>query len=382
MQKICFLSTFPPTKCGIATFTKDLINSINDTKLVIAEVIAINDLVSDYIYNNDVKLVINKFNIDEYLSSAEYINKHYNILCLQHEFGLYGGEDGDFLLPFLEKINIPIITTFHTILPKPEEYKSSIRNLLRKIVDLSTFVVAMSEQSVECLKSVYKCPDNKIHFINHGVPYFDFNEESEYKIKIGLKNDEKMLLMSGLIGVNKGIEFVIEAMKTITISYPETKFYIVGQTHPEVIKKNNGQDIYRTFIQEKSKKLGMENHVIFVNKYLELDDLLDYFRATDIYLTPHLDPQQATSGTLAYAMGAGKICISTPFQYARNMLNNNNGILVPFKNSEAIAQSVMNVFSDKSLFERYKKNAYNVGKEMRWPVVANKYISLFKEMNK
>jgi glycosyltransferase involved in cell wall biosynthesis len=381
MRKICFLSTFPPTKCGIANFTKDLTTSINDTKLVNVEIIAISDLVDNYIYNNKVKLVINKFDIDEYFNTAEYINKHYDILCLQHEFGLFGGEDGDFLLPFLKKIKIPIITTFHTILPKPEKYKKTIKNILAEIANLSTFIVGMSEQSGKYLKNVYDCADSKINIIDHGVPSFDFNNESEYKIKIGLESDKKMLLMSGLIGSGKGIEFVIEAMKTITISYPEARFYIVGQTHPEVIKKNKGEDLYRMFLEEKIKKLELENSIIFINKYLELDNLLNYFKATDIYLTPHLDAQQATSGTLAYAIGAGKVCISTPFEYATNMLNNHNGILIPFKNSQAISDSVIKVFSDKVLFEKYKKNAYSLGKEMRWPVVAKKYISLFNRID-
>ena len=369
-----YVSSYIPRRCGIATYTKDLtsaINSLNPESL--AEIIAMNDVDESYDFPWEVKLRINQNNNDDYIAAAHYINQSSaDVVNLQHEFGLYGGVSGDYILPMIDMINKPIVSCFHSILPAPDSHQQYI---IGRLIEASEAVVAMTHISKQILKDVYNCPDEKSVVIYHGVPDFEYNSMSKYKNKLGIETDS-MLLMSGLIGPGKGIEFVIEAMIEIVKEHPHVKFYVLGQSHPSLIKGK--KDEYREFLTNLVANNNLQDNVIFENRYLDLEELISYYKAADIFLTPHLDPQQPTSGTLAYALGAGKICISTPYNYAKEVLANKNGFLVPFRDSKSIADIVKNAVDKPQEMEEYKKNAYQLGKKMQWPRIAKQYLDLFK----
>jgi len=375
-----FIASYYPRKCGIANFTKDLTTAINNLNpLALAEIIAMDDKEqgdTPYNYPWEVKNRIQRNNPQSYIDAAHYINQSSaDVVTLQHEFGLFGGTDGDYLLPMLDIINKPIVTCFHSILPEPDEHKKYI---MKRIIEKSSAVIAMSELSRNLLIDVYDTKDESAVLIYHGVPDFTFNENAKYKKLLDVKAD-KMLLVSGLIGPGKGIEYVIEAMPAILSEYPKTVFYVVGETHPDLFK--DGIDKYRNYLNELVVKHHLEESVKFVNEYVSLENLIQYYKACDIYLTPHLDAQQPTSGTLAYALGAGKICFSTPYIYAKEMLDKDVGILIPFKDSASIAEQTIRVFKDETLANKYRNNAYQLGKLMQWPRVAYKYLKLFKVIN-
>lgn len=373
-MRAIYISSYPPRKCGIASFTRDLTSAVNNLNpLALAEIIAMDDKPEGYDYPWEVKNRIKRDDPLSYIEAANYINQSSaDIVNLQHEFGLFGGNDGEYILQLLDHIKKPIVTCFHTILPEPDDQKLHI---MREIVKKSDAVIAMSEMSRDLLINKYNASDKSAVLIYHGVPDFTFEENKSYKKQLKIKA-ERMLLMTGLIGPGKGIEYVIKAMPKILEEFPSTVFYIVGQTHPDLIK--NGHDEYRTFLKDLIKEHKLEQAVKFVNKYVSLDELKKYYNAADIYLTPHLDPQQPTSGTLAYALGAGKVCFSTPYIYAKEMLANETGVLVPFRDSDAIANKTLNVFKDANLYNKYRSNAYKLGKLMQWPRVAQKYLKLFR----
>ncbi|MEI7603527.1 MAG: glycosyltransferase [bacterium] len=369
-----YISSYIPRKCGIATFTKDLTNAINhQNPEAIAEIIALNDNGENYDYPWEVKYRISQNNPEDYISACNYINQSSaDIVNLQHEFGLFGGVDGDYILPMIDMLEKKLVSCFHSILQEPDEHKKYI---IKRIIEKSEAVIAMSENSRQILINVYDCPEEKAVLIYHGVPDFTFEDTIKYKERLNIET-ERMLLMSGLLGPGKGIEYVINSMPKIIEIFPNTKFYIVGQTHPSLLRSE--KEAYREKLQEIIEELNLSNNIIFINKYLTLEELKDYYLAADIFLTPHLDPQQPTSGTLAYALGAGKICISTPYNYAKEMLANGTGIIVQFKNSDDISKSVIEVFSDNALYNKYRNSSFQLGKQMQWPRVARRNLNLFR----
>jgi len=375
--RVIYISSYIPRKCGIATFTKDLttaINNLNPTAL--AEIAAVTDPDQSYDYPWEVKTHIDQLTAEDYLTVANYINQSSaDVVNLQHEFGLYGGTGGDYILPMIDTIEKPIVTCFHSILPNPDPHQLYI---MKRIIDKSAVVVAMSELSRKVLIDIYECEPSKAVVIFHGVPDFTFEKPDAAKRRLGY-GENKILLMTGLLGPGKGTEYVIDAMPKIIKDYPETKFVVVGQTHPNLIKEQGEQ--YRDSLIARAKKLKVLKNVEFVNKYVSLDELMEYYRAADIYLTPHLDPQQPTSGTLAYALGAGKVCISTPYNYAKQVLKDNVGIMVDFKNGEEIADATVSVFGDSEKFQGYRSRAYGIGKRMQWPRVAQNYLTLFRSVS-
>lgn len=369
-----YVASYIPMRCGIATFTKDLVTAINNQNPeALAEIIVSDDNLEEYAFPWEAKYKINKEDASGYVETASYINQSSaDIVCIEHEFGIYGGNDGEYLLPMIDSINKPIVTCFHTILTEP---KSQQKYIMRRIVDASSAVVAMSQDSRQLLIDVYGCKPDKAVLIHHGVPDFELTSSSKYKKELGIEC-KNMIMMSGLIGPGKGIEYVIKAMPKILNENPDLKFYVLGQTHPGVVRTSG--EVYRESLIQLAKDLDISSQVVFVNKYLSLEELMVYYKAADIFLTPHLDPQQPTSGTLAYALGAGKVCISTPYVYAKEMLSKEVGILVPFKESEPIADAINSVLKDPILFEKYRTNAYSMGKTMQWPRIAAKYLSLFR----
>lgn len=375
-ERITFISTYIPRKCGIATYTKDLIEQLQMQKKSI-EVIALNDSDENFQYPSVVTKTLTKNNKEEYVRIAKQINtSQTDIVHIQHEFGIFGGEDGEYILDFARALEKPFIVTFHTILKTPSQKQMEI---IKELTRLSCHVIIMKEIGKDRLIHIYGANDRDISIIYHGVPDMDHLKKEAIKIKLGL--EKKFILMtSNLISDNKGIEYVIQALPDIVEKIPQVFLLIIGETHPEV-KKKEGEK-YRSMLEALVKKLGVAEHVQFINEYLLLEKLKEYFVSADIILTPYLEPEQITSGTLAYAIGAGKVCISTPFIYAKNMLKNNRGILIPFKDAGAIISEVISVYTNPKIQQAFGKHAYALGKQMRWPKIAAKHNVLYRDLLK
>lgn len=370
-----YISSYIPRKCGIATFTKDLTDPINQQNPdALAEIVVMNDEVNkDTVYPWEAKMKINRDNPGDYVNVAKYINQSStDLVNLQHEFGLYGGVDGEYILPLVDMLEKPLVTCFHSILPSPDEHKLYI---MKRIIEKSSAVIAMSKSSLNLLTELYGCPPEKAVLIHHGVPNFGYSPTKVYKKEMGM-DASHMILASGLLSPGKGFEYIIQAMPEILATDSQVKLYIVGATHPGVIV--NGVDRYRETLKKMVSDLNIEHAVKFVDEFLSLEQLAKYFLAADFYITPHLDPQQPTSGTLAKALGAGKVCISTPYYYADEMLGDGTGILVPFKESEPIAKAVIHVITNEEVYEKYRRAAYKKGKFMQWPRIAARYLELFR----
>ncbi len=371
-----YVSSYIPRKCGIATFTKDLTNAINALNpLGLAEILAINDPFAPngcYDYPWEVKYRIGQEDLAAYSAAADYVNSSSaEIVCLQHEFGLFGGKDGEYILEFLKQVKKRIVTTLHTT---PEKPTPNQKRIIREIFRYSDAVVVMIDPVVERLLKIYKVPKNKIVTIHHGVPDLPFGGTEHFKRLTRLKSKIVMSAIN-LISENKGLEYAVGAIPEIVKQFPNFLFLIIGVTHP-VVKKREGEK-YRRKLQTLVKQLGLTDNVRFINNYLSLEDLLDYLRATDIYVTPYLDPQQIASGTLSYAVGAGKVSISTPYLYAQEVLNEVRGVLVPFRDSTAITKAVLEVLRDKNYRASLEQEAYRFGRMMTWPSVALAYFDLF-----
>ncbi len=374
--KAIYMSSYIPRKCGIATFTKDLTNAVNALNpLALSEILAVNDPLApngSYDYPWEVKYRITQDDLEGYFKAADYVNSSSaEIVCLQHEFGLFGGKDGEYILEFLKKVKKRVVTTLHTT---PEIPNANQKRIIREIFRYSDAVVVMIEPVVERLLTVYKIPKNKIAIIHHGVPDIPFGGTEHFKRITRLKGKTVMSAIN-LISENKGLEYAIAAVPEIIKQFPEFVFLIIGETHP-VVKKRFGEK-YRRKLESLVKEHKLENHVKFINKYLSLEDLIDYLRATDIYVTPYLDPQQIASGTLSYAVGAGKVSISTPYLYAHEVLNHKRGVIVPFRDSTAISKATIKILKDRSYRESLEREAYKFGRLMTWSSVALAYFDLF-----
>jgi glycosyltransferase involved in cell wall biosynthesis len=368
-----YVSSYIPRKCGIATFTKDLTNAMNALNpYALAEIMAVIDPGSSYEFPWEVKFRINQEDINDYINAAEYINNSSaEVVCLQHDFGLYGGPDGEYIVEFLKKINKRIVSTLHTILEKPNPNQKKI---IQEICNYSDAVVVMIEPAVKRLLNVYGVDSKKVAVIHHGVPDIPFGGTDFFKKQTHLTGKTVMTAIN-LISENKGYEYAISAIPEIIKKVPNFLFLIIGETHP-VVKMHEGE-VYRNKLKSLVKELKVENHVRFINRYITLDQLLDYLRATDIYITPYLDPQQIASGTLSYAVGAGKICISTPYLYAQEVINGDRGVLVPFRNSGEIAKAVIRIIQNPKLKSSLEREAYRYGRVMTWSSVALAYLDLF-----
>ncbi len=371
--KVIYISSYIPRKCGIATFTKDLTIAINNLNPhALAEIIAVLDDI-EYEYPWEVKFRIGQHNAHDYSAAAHYINQSSaDIVNLQHEFGIFGGVNGDYLLPLLDSIDKPLVTNFHTILPEPDEHKLYV---MKRIIERSAAAVAMTESSRKALIEVYGCPEEKAILIGHGVPDFTFNQIAMHKQRLHIKANP-MLLVSGLISPSKGIEQIIDALPAVTKAIPGAKLYIVGQTHPHILK-NEGEK-YRDSLIERVKKLRVSRSVKFINRYPEDDELRRYFSATDFFITAYPNMQQPTSGMLAWGLAAGKINIATPYHHAREVLAGDVGIIVEPGNPQAIADAIINTWQDEQGMLDLRKRAYAKGRQITWPNVGSKYLDLFR----
>ncbi|MBB6480954.1 glycosyltransferase family 4 protein [Spirochaeta isovalerica] len=375
IKNIAFLGNYLPRKCGIATFTTDLRTAVaNHSANPECSVIAINDIPTGYEYPGEVRFEIEEQDLSSYLKAADYLNiSDIDALSLQHEFGIFGGVSGSHILTLLHKLRMPVITTLHTILhnPSPDQMR-----VMRELILLSTRLIVMTEKGLQLLKDIYQVPPSKIDLIPHGIPDEPFADSNQYKGEFGVAG-KQVLLTFGLLSPNKGIEYVLQALPAIVKDFPDLVFIVVGQTHPNLLREEGEQ--YRLGLKRLAKDLGMEKHVVFFNSFLELDKLMRFIGATDIYITPYLSETQITSGTLAYAFGTGNAVISTPYWHAAELLADNRGKLVPFRSSIGIEKAVKELLKDEPHRQSMRRNAYKMGRTMVWNRIAELYVDSFRQ---
>ncbi|MBW1983028.1 MAG: glycosyltransferase, partial [Deltaproteobacteria bacterium] len=337
-------------------------------------IIAMNNRLEGYDYPNEVVFEINQESLQDYRSAAEFINlSGVQLVSLQHEFGIFGGPEGTHILQLMSELKKPVITTLHTVLKNPTPRYNWA---LREVCSLSHRIVVMSKLAVELLQKVYRIPEKKIRFIPHGIPDVPFVDPNYYKDKFHVEG-RIVLLTFGLLNPNKGIETVISALPRVVERYPRIVYIVLGATHPE-IKRRFGEQ-YRIRLEQQVRELGLEEHVIFHNRFVTLAELCEFIGACDIYITPYLNREQIVSGTLAYAMGMGKAVISTPYWYAQEMLAEDRGLLVDFGDQEGISRAILDLVEDEPKRHLLRKNAYDLGRKMIWKEVARQYLELFNE---
>lgn len=374
--KIICISTYIPQKCGIATFTKDVtsaINLINPKALV--EIMAIAKKEEEIVFPWEVKYRIEFDNKESYLEAADYINhSSCDVVLIEHEFGIFGGKCGEYLLDFLKAVKKPKVMTCHTLI---EDSNNEWGQLFSKLVKYVDGLTVMTKFSSRKLAELYNVNQKNIAVIPHGTPDIAYNSKGIYKKKL-----EGRLVLGNinLLSEQKGIDYSIEAVAKIAKKYPEVLYLVIGQTHPNILK-NEGEK-YRNKLKKKIKKLGIEKNVRFINKYVSMEELTEWLKTIDIYITPYLNKQQSSSGALAYAVGTGKICISTKYLYAKEILSRGKGIFVPFKDSDAIAKAVVNIWGNEKRKREMQERAYKYGRFMTWPSVALQHLDFFTEIIK
>lgn len=375
MNKIepAYVSTYPPSECGIATFCKDVATSVAKyTPFSKPTVVAIKREHEIEPYERVVRHQIFKEDRQSYLDAAKFINdSSIDIVNLQHEYGIFGGPDGEYVLDFLEAVEKPVVATMHTVLHSPSPNQKRITQEIGRMCDV---MVVMVKTGRQILLDGYDVDPAKITVIPHGVPNVHRVSASTVKRALGMA-DRQIISTFGLINRGKGIEYVIKAMPKILEKFPNATYLVLGETHPGV-RKHEGES-YRNYLTEVISELGLEDHVRFNNRFLSLSELVRYLCATDVYITPYLSKDQISSGTLAYALGCGKATLSTPYLYAEEVLADGRGILIDFQSPESIADTVIKVLSDKDLRESLESNAYNYARRAAWFNVAISYLDLF-----
>ncbi|MCY1718908.1 glycosyltransferase family 4 protein [Prolixibacteraceae bacterium Z1-6] len=380
-MKISYIATYPPRECGIGTFTHNLFKSMLTCNAPEEQkhegyVVALNDNDLTYKYPEEVKLTIRQDHQEDYLKAVKYINFSGADVCiLQHEFGIFGGQSGVYILPLLHRLEIPLIVTLHTILKTPSYNEKAV---LKEICKMAHKIVVMSHKAVGFLVDIYDVPKEKIVLIEHGVPDIRFSPEiskKEFKLE-----SKKVLLTFGFIGRSKGIETVIKALPEVVKKYPELIYIVLGKTHPNVLR-HSGEE-YRIFLLCLVKNLQLENHVIFLNEFIDEQDLFKYLYACDIYITPYLNEAQITSGTLSYAVGVGAAVLSTPYWHAAELLAQGRGRLFNFNDTEELAETLVELFDNPEELKQLKQNAGEYGKKITWRKTGEKYMALAKKIMK
>lgn len=379
-HRVALLGTYTPRQCGIGTFTHDLAQSLAQyagTPLAegdMVRVLAMNNAGHTYNYSNEVVFELRDQQVADYRETADFLNySPVDLLCVQHEYGIFGGPDGNYLLKLLRRINKPVVTTLHTVLRQPT--KGQLRTL-QEICDRSTRVIVMAEKARTLLQEIYGVPAEKIAFIPHGVPDVPFLDAEFYKDKLGVEG-RRVLLTFGLLSPGKGIEVAIEAVAKLVEDYPDLAYIVLGATHPEVIRHEG--EAYRERLKQRAIELGIERNVIFHNRYTTLEELCEYLQAADLYITPYWDTEQIVSGTLSYALGSGKAIVSTPSHYAQELLADGRGVLTPVGDAEAMAESLRALLQDDVGRNQMRKRAYMHGRGMIWSEVAAAYNQIFHE---
>ena len=373
IRQIAFLGNHLPRQCGIATFTTDLSGAIAaEFSNADCFVVAMNDAGKQYAYPPRVRFEVAESDIASYRGAADFLNANkIDVVSVQHEYGIFGGKAGNYLLTLLRNLRMPIVTTVHTMLGKPDSMQ---RRAMNEIARLSKRLVVMSAHGAALLHNVHGVPKDKIDIIPHGIPSVPVAGRSKKELGIEGKS---VILTFGLLSPDKGIEHVIDALPAILARNPDTVYVVLGATHPH-IKERYGES-YRESLERRAQELGVESSVIFHNRFVGNGELVKFLAAADIYVTPYLKLEQSTSGTLAYAVGSGKAVISTPYLYARELLADGRGILVPPRDSQTIARAVVDLLSDDAKRLALCERAAAYGRSMVWPAVARRYLQSFDQ---
>ncbi len=378
IKKVAFVGNYLPRKCGIATFTTDLCESfaaMNPDVQCFA--IPITDIKEGYQYPKRVRFEIKEQDIDTYKAAADFLNLNdIDIVCLQHEYGIFGGKAGSYILALLRNQKMPLITTLHTILKNPNAQQ---RRVMDELLSISDYIVVMSQKGAEILRNIYKVPQNKVRLIPHGIHDVPFIDPNFYKDQYGVEG-KIVILTFGLLSPQKGIEVVLRALPEVIKNHPDVVYLVAGVTHPNLLRHEGEK--YRRSLQRLADELGIKGHVIFHNKFIPIEELKELITLADIYITPYLEETQITSGTLAYSFGAGNAVISTPYWHAQELLADGRGILVPFGDSDSITQAIIRLIQNEVERHSMRKNAYLLGRELTWDKVAKQYTNLFEEARK
>jgi glycosyltransferase involved in cell wall biosynthesis len=373
-RAIAFLGNYMPRKCGIATFTADLLGSVAARlRRTRCFAVAVNDIRGCYQYPEVVRTEIEERDVGTYLRAADFLNcSNVDIVSLQHEFGIFGGTAGSYVLALLRKLNAPVVTTLHTVLLKPN---ADQHRVMEELIEHSARLVVMTERGRTILREVYQAPLDKIDLIPHGIPDVTFVTPDLYKGQFGVCG-KKVLLTFGLLSPNKGIEHVLNALPDIVAEFPDVVYIVLGATHPNELRANG--ETYRLGLEAIVKENKLENKVIFEDRFVDLKELTEFIGAADLYVTPYLDEGQITSGTLSYAFGAGKAVISTPYWHASELLKDQRGVLVPFADPRAIAREVTELLRDDTRRKVMSANAYKLGRAMVWRKTGGLYVRSFE----
>ncbi|UCG33508.1 MAG: glycosyltransferase family 4 protein [Phycisphaerales bacterium] len=370
LNRVAFVGNYLPRRCGIATFTTDLCEAVSAEANCL--VVPVNDRPEGYDYPPIVRFTIDQHDLSTYHRAAQFINiNNVDTVSLQHEFGIFGGAAGGHILALLEQLRTPVVTTVHTVLrdPLPE-----FRKVFEQLMQMSDRVIVMSHRGQEFLRDVYGVPEEKTDFIPHGIPDFPFFDPSFYKDQFDAAG-KRVLLTFGLLHRNKGLEHAIRALPPIVERVPNVLYFIVGATHPGTLREEG--EAYRLELQRLARDLGIEEYVVFHNRFVETRELIEFMGVADAYMTPYLMEDQITSGTLAWAVGAGKAVISTPYWYAQELLAEDRGVQVPFESHEAIAEAAISLLTDDARFNTMRKQAYLYGRDMTWANVGRAYLESF-----
>jgi glycosyltransferase involved in cell wall biosynthesis len=375
-RKISFLGNFPPRQCGIATFTRDLHQAVALQRPEWSTpVLSVTDPGFRYDYPDVVRFELPERSFSSYQRAADFINLcHADLLCIQHEFGIYGGPAGSHLLNLIRRLRLPVVTTLHTVLDNPTVEQ---RRVMDELLQQSDALVVMTQRGQRILADTYQLDGDKIHVIPHGIPDQPFVDPNFYKDQFGVAG-RPMMLTFGLLSPGKGIEYGIQSLPGILAHHPDLVYVILGATHPNLLRAEG--ETYRLSLERLAQSLGVENNVIFVNRYVDDQQLNEYIGAADIYLTPYLNPAQITSGTLAYCYGAGKAVVSTPYWHAEELLADGRGVLVPFRDGDAIAAAVNGLLNEPTRLHAMRKQAYLAGRDMVWSAVGERYAQLFERL--
>jgi glycosyltransferase involved in cell wall biosynthesis len=375
IKNIAFVGDYLPRKCGIATFTSDLLCAVAaEHPQAQCFSVPVNDTKGGYAYPDVVHFEIEEQDLSSYQRAADFLNiSNVNIVCLQHEFGIYGGPAGGHVLALLRELRMPVVTTLHTVLrhPNPEQ-----RQVMQELIALSTRLAVMTERGRQMLQEIFQAPPDKIDLIPHGIHDIPFVAPNYYKDQFGVAG-RTVLLTFGLLSPNKGIEQVLNAMPQILKKFPDVVYIVLGATHPHEVRENG--EAYRLSLERLAKRNNIQKNVIFYNRFVEIDELKEFIGAADLYITPYLNEAQITSGTLAYAFGAGKAVISTPYWHAAELLADKRGVLVPFGDAPAIAEAVTGLLSDDPRRHAMRKDAYKLGRDMIWSNTARLYMNSFEQ---
>ena len=375
LRRVAFIGNSLPRRCGIATFTTDLQTAVASAGAGLqTAIVAMTDEGQAYDYPRDVRLQIRENNAQDYVRAADFLNaERFDVVCVQHEFGIFGGEAGRLIITLLARLTMPIVTTLHTVLAEPSQAQRAVVN---EIARISTKVIVMAEKARQLLSSVYGVPAGKIELIPHGIPDSIFTEPDVAKAALGFEN-QPIVLTFGLLSPNKGIEVMIDAMPCILKSCPESMYVVLGATHPHLVRREG--EAYRERLMERTRAVGVENHVVFLNRFVDRQTLLTFIAMCDVYVTPYLHEAQMTSGTLAYSFGLGKAVVSTPYWHARELLADGRGVLVPFSDAAAIGTEIADLLTDDARRQAMRVRAYACSRSMTWEQTAKRYIDAFQK---